>query len=345
MIDKDIVRRNFNQHAADYDEYAIVQRWMGVKLLREVAERWDKLHPFSPPRRILELGCGTGALTLALLQQYPDAHITVIDLAERMIEATCQRVGADARSRLTCITSDIEAWASAQVSVWDNDNEQVLGYSTEQVQENGNGGIARSRTNHFSPSDASSSDPEFTSEHATVNSTAGDINLCFDLIISNATFQWFNTPKETCQALSSLLTGEGILAFATFGPNTFYELHNSFAYADMTHHQPVVRRGQTYLQEQAWRDCCVSSPKEEWRFTWQSSLMMLTYPSVSAFLHSVKRVGAGNALRQERAVSIGRRVLRSMEEYYVQQYSTQNPSGIQVTYDVGIGILHSSHES
>ncbi|HEU4601876.1 MAG TPA: methyltransferase domain-containing protein, partial [Steroidobacteraceae bacterium] len=50
----------------------------------------------------------------------------------------------------------------------------------------------------------------------------------FDLIVSNATVQWFNDPVLTIGRLVGSLIADGTLAFATFGPDTFSELHRSF---------------------------------------------------------------------------------------------------------------------
>lgn len=51
-----------------------------------------------------------------------------------------------------------------------------------------------------------------------------NIDKKFDLIISNATFQWLNNPNETIKTLISHLKPAGILAFTTFGINNFKEL-------------------------------------------------------------------------------------------------------------------------
>ena len=46
----------------------------------------------------------------------------------------------------------------------------------------------------------------------------------YDLIIANATFQWFTHPEETLAALYRSLASGGVLAFSTLGPRTFQEL-------------------------------------------------------------------------------------------------------------------------
>ncbi len=46
----------------------------------------------------------------------------------------------------------------------------------------------------------------------------------FDLIVSNATFQWFCQPEQSLNSYYQLLAPGGILAFTTFGPETMKEL-------------------------------------------------------------------------------------------------------------------------
>jgi ubiquinone/menaquinone biosynthesis C-methylase UbiE len=51
-----------------------------------------------PPqaRRVLELGCGTGNLTLRLAMRLPDAELTVVDASPEMVETTRLRLQARA---------------------------------------------------------------------------------------------------------------------------------------------------------------------------------------------------------------------------------------------------------
>ncbi|MFG0256972.1 MAG: class I SAM-dependent methyltransferase [Phycisphaerales bacterium JB043] len=43
-------------------------------------------------RKVLELGCGTGNLTLRILDRYPDARVTSVDVSEEMLALTRERV-------------------------------------------------------------------------------------------------------------------------------------------------------------------------------------------------------------------------------------------------------------
>lgn len=49
-------------------------------------------------------------------------------------------------------------------------------------------------------------------------------NKKFDLIISNAVFQWFENTDKILDKCKNLLTKDGLLAFSTFTPNNFKEI-------------------------------------------------------------------------------------------------------------------------
>ncbi|MGC0418166.1 class I SAM-dependent methyltransferase [Embleya sp. AB8] len=65
------------------------------------------------PRRIVDLGCGTGAGTFALLDRFPDAHVTAVDAAtehlRRLREKACAR-GVEERVRTVQADLDDPAW-------------------------------------------------------------------------------------------------------------------------------------------------------------------------------------------------------------------------------------------
>lgn len=53
------------------------------------------------------------------------------------------------------------------------------------------------------------------------------INQKFDLLTSNAAFQWFDDLEKTLLDYKKLLKEKGCILFSIFGPKTFYELKNS----------------------------------------------------------------------------------------------------------------------
>ncbi|MFD3973958.1 class I SAM-dependent methyltransferase [Streptomyces cyaneofuscatus] len=67
----------------------------------------------APPRRIVDLGCGTGTGTFALLDRFPEAHLTAVDTSaahlQRLREKACAR-GAEGRVRTVQADLDAPDW-------------------------------------------------------------------------------------------------------------------------------------------------------------------------------------------------------------------------------------------
>ena len=89
FVDQRQVRRNFARAAATYDQVAVLQREVGSRML----ERLDYVR--IEPKRVLDLGCGTGASLSALHERYPAIPLVGVDLSEPML-----RAGQAQRSRL-----------------------------------------------------------------------------------------------------------------------------------------------------------------------------------------------------------------------------------------------------
>lgn len=82
------IRHAFNRFAQDYDrqrEFIIpeLQQFYGTAVW---AAESDKAEP-----EILDIGAGTGLLSAFLLEKFPEAHLTLIDIAENMLEMARQR--------------------------------------------------------------------------------------------------------------------------------------------------------------------------------------------------------------------------------------------------------------
>ena len=66
------------------------------------------------PQTVLELGCGSGALSLSLVEYASDCEFTFVDAAEEMIEATRARVQEDfpeTARRATFVTARFEEYS------------------------------------------------------------------------------------------------------------------------------------------------------------------------------------------------------------------------------------------
>ena len=74
------VAQRFGRAAPRYEQYASVQRHVSERLLLTVAQRLP-----TPPRRILEVGCGTGLVSRPLRALWPEATMVCCDLAPAMV--------------------------------------------------------------------------------------------------------------------------------------------------------------------------------------------------------------------------------------------------------------------
>ena len=99
-IDKQQARRAFNRAADTYDAAAELQNEIGDRLV----ERLDFIR--LQPRRILDLGSGTGLFAAALLKRYRKADVIALDIAERMLSRVQARGGWFRKPQ--CVCADAE---------------------------------------------------------------------------------------------------------------------------------------------------------------------------------------------------------------------------------------------
>jgi len=108
-IDKRRARRAFEAAAADYDLAAVLQREIADRLL----ERLDYIR--LEPRRVLDLGCGTGYTVDPLHRRYRRALVIALDFALPMLHQARRR-GSWLR-RPQCLCADVESLPLAEGSV------------------------------------------------------------------------------------------------------------------------------------------------------------------------------------------------------------------------------------
>lgn len=100
-------RRAFDAQAATYDE-AVFGSHARTLYPAVVAELTDR--PAAPPARLLDLGCGTGALTELVAEALPDARLCGLDLSSGMLDRARARLGGrpDLGSRIELVRGDAE---------------------------------------------------------------------------------------------------------------------------------------------------------------------------------------------------------------------------------------------
>lgn len=120
------------------------------------------------------------------------------------------------------------------------------------------------------------------------------LDQSYDLIVSNATFQWFNHLEETLGKLTRHLSEGGKLCFSTFGHETFTELHQAFDTAKkQLGIQSEVAPGQAFITSEALKAMC--EPSGQFVVTARESLEKEYFDTCLDFLASVKKIGANKS--------------------------------------------------
>jgi malonyl-CoA O-methyltransferase len=158
-----------------------------------------------------------------------------------------------------------------------------------------------------------------------------ELNRKYDLVISNATFQWFNQIEETTRRLYTSLKPNGILCFSTFGENTFHELHSSYkrALEEVGDDPSSHTTGQAfYSLEELMNICTVSLDRNYNRVEGKEKLEKELFPTVRDFFTSVQKIGANNS-NQEQSTQRPT-VIKRMIKHYEDNYRVERL--IQATY-------------
>jgi len=88
------IKRNFNKSAKTYDTYATIQNKIGHQLLSMIDPYLNQVS------HLIDLGCGTGLLTLALAKRCTYQRFYAIDIADRLL--------FNARKRLSTFKITVE---------------------------------------------------------------------------------------------------------------------------------------------------------------------------------------------------------------------------------------------
>lgn len=249
-------RSGFDRAAKTYDQAAFIQREIGDRLI----ERLDYVR--LQPELVVDLGCGTGAISKQLLTRYPEAEVLSLDLALGMVEETKQQTKSN---RLAGICADVQQLP---------------------LQED-----------------------------------------CADLLISNLMLQWCNDLVSVFQEGVRVLRPGGLFTFTTFGPDTLYELRNSWGQVDgYTHTSRFVDMhdvGDALLQA-GFRDPVMDR-----------DVITVTYPAVKGLLQDLKAIGANNATLGRNRGLTGKQRLQAFYQAY-ENYRLEDGM-YPATYEVIFG--------
>ncbi|EIT87354.1 biotin biosynthesis protein BioC [Fictibacillus macauensis ZFHKF-1] len=165
--------------------------------------------------------------------------------------------------------------------------------------------------------------------HSGVTFQCGDIermnfSTSFDIIVSNATFQWFNHVDQTLQMLMNAVKPTGMLAFSTFGEKTFHEMHTSYEAVNASLDEESSPPSQRFLSYAELETLCQNVKQGSYKL--RESFAVEQFSSVRDFLRSLQKIGATNS--NERSMSPG--ALKSMMRHYEERFTDQN--AIEATY-------------
>ena len=100
MIDKSVIKTSFSKRADTYDKFASFQKEIANLLLSEIYKR------DFPPKNILDIGSGTGNISINLAENYKFSKIVACDIAHGMsVFAQGKRNG---QSNIHIATADTE---------------------------------------------------------------------------------------------------------------------------------------------------------------------------------------------------------------------------------------------
>jgi len=154
----------------------------------------------------------------------------------------------------------------------------------------------------------------------------------YDLIISSATFQWLNEPALVMKKFIQALSPQGILAVATFGVETFTELHQAYQKAGLKlGYSKLQPPGQKFFSLTEWRSVLEQvSAGQPAKLQFFESFCNEYFSQTRDFLQAVKKIGASNSnlVRNPHNPSL----MREMMRIYDTEFRVNDQ--IQVTYQL-----------
>lgn len=152
----------------------------------------------------------------------------------------------------------------------------------------------------------------------------------YDLIVSNACFQWLSNSRQTFGHLRRMLRPGGLLIFTTFGPATFCEMHYAFNEAYRASAVEPQRHGLWFLSTNEWSSLLIQSGFSSIQS--ESFIQTEKYASARDFLHSVKAMGASTSEANTKRGLSSRRLFANMYKEYEEKFSMQG--GVAASYEL-----------
>ncbi|WP_319372314.1 malonyl-ACP O-methyltransferase BioC [uncultured Ilyobacter sp.] len=153
----------------------------------------------------------------------------------------------------------------------------------------------------------------------------------YDLIFSNATFQWIQNKKELFGHLDSLINYGGLILFSTFGKDTYCELRESLKAIDSS-----LEYSQNFISLEELKGILGDRYKI---LAAEEERVKEEYTCVMDFLKMIKGIGANSALSQSKPFT--RDKFNRLDEEYRKKYCSGD--SIEVTNHLIYMILGKSY--
>lgn len=285
VIDFALVEASFSAAAHSYEQAATVQQQMALQLATAVAPVLRHEGHY----RILEIGSGPGNFTQTLLQQINlmaksnAAHVT--------LDLVCNDLSA---SLLKLTMSKVQQWMPAADAPAARTSAAVAG--TEVPAAGAGAGISVLHCQQVTG-------------NVLQAQTLEQLHSCgpFDVIVSNAVFQWFPHLDKSLQTLQTLLSPQGYLAFSSFAHGTLAELK---AICGEEH-------GLRYLSGREGKEALLAAGLLP--CYWAQERVQHYFSSAREVLRHLKHTGV-NALSRER---FSVREMRALLQRYEERFSHQ----------------------
>lgn len=307
VIDFALVEASFSAAAHSYEQAATVQQQMALQLATAVAP----LLRHEGHYRILEIGSGPGNFTQTLLQQInlmaksSAAHVT--------LDLVCNDLSA---SLLKLTMSKVQQWMPAADAPAARTSAAVAG--TEVPAAGAGAGLPAVVAGTGEPAAEASAGAGagisvLHCQQVTGNvlqaQTLEQLHSCgpFNVIVSNAVFQWFPHLDKSLQTLQTLLSPQGYLAFSSFAHGTLAELK---AICGEEH-------GLRYLSGKEGKEALLAAGLLP--CYWAQERVQHYFSSAREVLRHLKHTGV-NALSRER---FSVREMRALLQRYEERFSHQ----------------------
>lgn len=149
----------------------------------------------------------------------------------------------------------------------------------------------------------------------------------YDLIFSNLTIQWIENLPELFQELNRVLKKDGLLLFTTLGPDTLYELKQSWASVD--NYQHVNNFLDMHHVGDAMLGATLLDPVVD------NEPVIIGYEKVMDLMRDLKNIGAHNLDHNRNLGLTSPRKLKKMMSFY-QQFALDDHQ-LPATYELIYG--------